>query len=87
MCRAACGVAPYPLSRILFVVAGGGADPFAVLVGHRGAVAFVDIQPWRFPAWQLQKLTSAVHRIRDQQRRWAYRPDFAFPSHLAETSL
>ena len=29
----------------LFLVAGGGADPFAVFVGHRCALVFVGIQP------------------------------------------
>jgi hypothetical protein len=34
-----------PPDRFLFVVAGGGPDPFAVFVRHRGAVVFVGIQP------------------------------------------
>ncbi len=47
-CACACtasDVAPYRRTGFLFVVAGGGADPLAVFVGHRGAVVFVGIQP------------------------------------------
>ncbi len=42
---AASDVARYHRIVFLFVVAGGGPDPFAVFVGHRGAIVFVGIQP------------------------------------------